>query len=216
MSALADAPPAHEADDNPSADDILENRPGWEIEAKTEEEARQQLASTVLRPERNAARITEAYNPRSGLEIMRVANELRKHADSAKSGDLSNLEAMLMNQAQSLDSIFTDLALRAKRNGEYLDSMNVLLSLALRAQNQCRNTLQALAEMKLPKSQPIMQQLVKNGEIRSENANAAKELMDEPETQQKRLDRGTKSETGPGNPSLEPVATLHRAANGRR
>lgn len=54
-----------------------------------------------------------------------------------------------MAQAVSLNALYTQLAYRA-RNAEYVDSFDRYLRLALKAQGQCRATLETLATMKNP------------------------------------------------------------------
>ncbi|MDD1632662.1 MAG: hypothetical protein LUP91_10720, partial [Methylococcaceae bacterium] len=69
-------------------------------------------------------------------------------------GDLSGIEATLTAQAITLDKIFIEMARRAYLNvGEHLPAMETYLKLALKAQTQCRTTLQTLAEVKNP--QPV-------------------------------------------------------------
>jgi hypothetical protein len=54
-------------------------------------------------------------------------------------------------QAITLDKIFVEMARRAASNmGQYRDTMAVYMKLALKAQSQCRTTLQTLAEIKNP------------------------------------------------------------------
>lgn len=64
---------------------------------------------------------------------------------AAKAGDLSHQKAMLAAQADSLNSIFTEMARRAALNmGEYIGATETYLRLGLKAQAQCRATIEAL------------------------------------------------------------------------
>lgn len=84
---------------------------------------------------------------------------LREKADKVKTGDLSDMEAVLVGQATALDSIFTELARRASLNmGEYINAADTYLRLALKAQSQCRATLEALAEIKAPRQVAFVRQ----------------------------------------------------------
>lgn len=68
-----------------------------------------------------------------------------------KNGDLTDAERMLMAQATTLDVIFNQLARRAAANlGEYIQTSETYLRLAMKAQSQCRATLETLAAMKNP------------------------------------------------------------------
>ena len=58
---------------------------------------------------------------------------------------------MLTAQAHTLDAIFNCLAQRAAVNmGEYIDTVEAYLKLALRAQSQCRTTWEALSAIQNP------------------------------------------------------------------
>lgn len=77
---------------------------------------------------------------------------LREKVARVKAGDLQDLEAMLVSQATALDSIFTELSRRAEINmGEYINATDTYMRLALKAQSQCRATVEALAELKSPR-----------------------------------------------------------------
>lgn len=68
-----------------------------------------------------------------------------------RSGKLGSAERMLVAQANTLDAIFNELARRAALNmGEYLNATDRYLRLALKAQSQCRATLETLAAIKNP------------------------------------------------------------------
>ena len=60
-------------------------------------------------------------------------------------------ETTLTAQAATLDAIFNEMARRAALNmGEYLDATERYMRLALKAQGQCRATLETLAAIKNP------------------------------------------------------------------
>ncbi len=67
----------------------------------------------------------------------------------AQDGDMKPAEAMLYGQALALQTIFTSLACRAATD-DRLKHFQVNMSLALKAQAQCRATLEALALVKNP------------------------------------------------------------------
>ena len=85
------------------------------------------------------------------LSITDLVRVLKEQADTIKGGDLGNIEAMLGSQATALNVMFAELARRAALNmGEYLDATETYLKLALRAQSQCRATLETLAAIRNP------------------------------------------------------------------
>ena len=67
------------------------------------------------------------------------------------------IEGMLYRQAKTLETMFTSLARRAAGN-DGLKQFQVNLTLALKAQAQCRATLEALAEIKNPRSVSFVKQ----------------------------------------------------------
>ena len=82
--------------------------------------------------------------------LSELVQDLDKRIDKIKDGDMSPVEAMLFGQAKVLETMFTSLARRAANN-EGLKQFQVNLTLALKAQAQCRSTLEALAEIKNPR-----------------------------------------------------------------
>jgi hypothetical protein len=88
------------------------------------------------------------------LDLTESVGVVRKATQAVQAGNLSGLEATLTAQAVALDAIFNEMARRAALNiGEYINATEVYLRLGLKAQAQCRATLQTLFEMKNP--QPI-------------------------------------------------------------
>jgi len=80
-----------------------------------------------------------------------VLDSLKDHASKVKTGDLARVEAMLGGQAAALNTMFADLARRGALNmGEYIGAAETYLKLALKAQSQCRATLETLAAIKNP------------------------------------------------------------------
>lgn len=75
-------------------------------------------------------------------------------ADSAaavKANNLSQVEELLISQAMTLNILFGELSRRAAANmGEYIEAHKVYLGLALKAQNQCRMTLETFSAIKNP------------------------------------------------------------------
>lgn len=74
---------------------------------------------------------------------------LREQAAAAQSGDLAHAEAMLMNQASALQAVFVRLSERAMEQSQ-MPNIEGFMRMALRAQSQCRATLETLAAIKNP------------------------------------------------------------------
>ena len=118
------------------------------------------LARTTLRPTVQAALTLLDYNKSFGeLSITALVDELVKQCELANKSDLSRAESLLTAQAHTLDAIFNSLARRAAKNmGEYTNAAETYMRLALKAQTQCRATLEALAAIKNPRPLAFVQQ----------------------------------------------------------
>jgi len=85
-------------------------------------------------------------------------------AKAAEKGDLSMASRMLASQAIALDSLFGELARRAALNlGDYPDASERYGRLALRAQGNCRTTLEALSKLHQPREQTVRHVHVNEG-----------------------------------------------------
>lgn len=94
----------------------------------------------------------EAWGRFAGeIDLKELVTDLQTKVDLVKGGDMKPVEAMLFGQAMALQTIFTNLARRSALNaGEYIDAADKYMRLALKAQSQCRSTLEALAQVKNP------------------------------------------------------------------
>lgn len=159
------------------------------------------------------------------LDLNECITVMTEYMAKVNTGDLTGIENTLIGQATALDAIFNELARRAALNmGEYLQATETYLRLALKAQGQCRATLQTLAEIKNPRPVAFVKQAnisngpqqVNNGEPRSvpahragESDNSANKLLEV--SNEKRLDFGAASATGGTDPTLEAVGAVNRA-----
>ncbi|MBL8310450.1 MAG: hypothetical protein JNL19_08520 [Burkholderiales bacterium] len=92
-------------------------------------------------------------------DVTALLDRLEEQTATLRAGDTSDLEALLFNQALTLQAMFTTLSRRAALNtGEYLNAAETYLKLALRAQGQCRATVETLAEMKNPRPVAFVKQ----------------------------------------------------------
>jgi hypothetical protein len=86
-----------------------------------------------------------------GDDLTECLNALTDAAERVNRGDLSDVEAILTAQSVTLNIMFAELTRRATLNmGEYLDAADRYMRLALKAQGQCRATIETLAVMKNP------------------------------------------------------------------
>jgi hypothetical protein len=108
------------------------------------------LAKIALQPSANAAAVISEYGKSFGeQDINALIDALIVTFDDVNKGDMKRCESMLMGQAYALQSIFMSFSRRAN-NQEYLKSVETYLRLALKAQSQCRATLETLATIKNP------------------------------------------------------------------
>jgi len=118
------------------------------------------LARASLSPVTQAALTLQQWQPMAlEQDINALVTELGAQAAAASSNKLARMEAMLTTQAHTLDLIFNELARRARQNiNEYPEAFERYLRLSLKAQSQCRSTIEGLAELKNPKPVAFVQQ----------------------------------------------------------
>lgn len=184
------------------------------------------LIHLALRPTVQAGVTLLAYN--KGLDersIKTLVSDLDKQCESVGSGDLARAESMLTAQAHTLDAIFNRMA-RVAVQCEHLDNLDVNLRLALKAQSQCRATLETLAAIKNPHPVAFVRQAnishgpqqVNNGvaqasdPARAENTEIRQnELLEASDG--KRLDTGKTNTAIHRHTEVAAVAPIDRAKN---
>jgi hypothetical protein len=129
-----------------------------------------------------------------------------------------------MAQAHTLDAMFNRLIVSAAMNqGEYLDAADRFYRLALRAQSQCRATIETLAAVKNPPNLAFVKQAnigqavqVNNGTMPAsrapENESAPNKLLEVTDGQ--RLDVGAASPARRADSVLETVGAIDRTEDG--
>lgn len=158
-------------------------------------------------------------------KIDALLGELVDKTKAVTDGNMVPVEAMLYGQAVTLQGMFTNLARRAAGQ-EYLKQFQAYMTLALKAQAQCRATLEALAEIKNPRPVAFVRQAnFANGPQQVNNATSTRPparteqdgnlqngLLEAPREQW--LDTRAQGKAGGANPALETVGTGHGAAHG--
>lgn len=126
---------------------------------ETKPETRKALAhEIVLAPTTLNAAGMHAWGKFAGeADLGELITGLHDQVKQIQAGDMGSVEAMLYGQAMTLQTIFTNLARKAQVQ-EYLKQFQANLSLALKAQAQCRATLEALAEIKNPRPVSFVKQ----------------------------------------------------------
>lgn len=110
-------------------------------------------AKKLTSAELAACRVIHSSELKSGLLDVQVLPsliaELTEKSAAIQNGDLAQAEAMLISQATALQSLFARLVERGMRCDE-AQAFEVNLRIALRAQSQCRATLETLSAIKNP------------------------------------------------------------------
>jgi len=130
---------------------IMELRESMTIEEQARERARimvspELLAFCVLNSVDSKGALGEMWK---SLDVPSLTDELRDQAAAVNRGELNHVEAMLMNQATALQSLFARLAARGI-GCDHAPAFEANMRIALRAQSQCRATLETLAAIKNP------------------------------------------------------------------
>lgn len=202
-----------------------------QVSGADEREFAAAVARKLTRPEVSAAGVIENWQ-KDTHDVNELVSELARQIDVVNGGDLARAEGILIAQAHALDNIFANLARRAT-NQEYLKQWEAYMRMAMKAQNQCRMTLETLATIKNP---PVVfakqaninnggQQQVNNGTSPPQAANSAQahasahaansqtvptELLEATNVQ--RLDTRAASPSGGTDQGLASVGAVNRAA----
>lgn len=121
----------------------------------------------------------------SSVEFQEFLEELGRRSEAIREGDMSLVEDFFISQVSVLDSVFNSLLLKAASyhgvgKESSMKAMELHMRLALKAQSQCRTTLEALSEIKNPRSITVTQQaniaaqqVVNNGTMNTGNSDHA-------------------------------------------
>ena len=198
-----------------------------QIEEKPGVSKERQLADLALDPLFGAAVIASSFGkPVAGeTDFTALYVALHDRAKAIRGNKLGSAEDMLTAQAAALNAMFLEMARRSGANmGEYMQAAETYMRLALKAQAQCRATLETLANIKNPPVVYARQaniangpQQVNNGVSASRASNQASPPNELLETGHgKRLDPRTTGAAISGDPALEAVGAIDGAADARR
>jgi hypothetical protein len=176
-------------------------------------------AQTFTRPEVNAAVAIEQWQADTH-DVNALVSELNRQVEAVNSGDMRRAEAMLISQAHTLDQIFMSLARRAVKQ-DLLRQWETYMRMAMKAQSQCRMTLESLATLKNPQVVFARQANINNGGQQQVNNGVASHpsRAGNPEGKKSELLEGSNGERmdpgAQGAPSsadsvMETVGAIHR------
>lgn len=190
----------------------------------------QRLAKQVIEGVVGNAFVSLQFAQQSGVVSESVLPEIVEATEAAveatKRGGTAQADALLTSQAITLNAVFLELSRRAAKNmGEYPAAMERYLRLALKAQAQCRTTLESLAEIRNPMSVAFVRQAniagghqqINNG---SEVAQPQQQSREQTNFDQNKvledsangqwLDYGTPAEAGRGDPIVATLGQVDR------
>ena len=137
---------------------------------------------------------------------------LEKSFKEVARGDLSIVEQMLVSQAFALNMALNSLAARATRQTD-VSTMQMLMNLSFKAQNQSRATLDSLIQLKQPSQTTFVKQAnIANGHQQvnnfgEKNITPQNELL---ENTNEWLDRRTQKAPKRANSAVEAMAKVNR------
>jgi hypothetical protein len=140
-----------------------------EIEAEPGESEGTSFARVSLDPVIRHANLamslaSQAFGDGNKPSMMASTEALQSTVAKAEAGDMRMASRLLASQAVTLDTMFTELARRAANNmGSYPDAADRYMRLALRAQSNCRTTVDALAKLHQPREQTVRHVHVNEG-----------------------------------------------------
>lgn len=222
--APAKAPPATEG---PSKlpEDLLGKAPERPpAVAKEVGKARVRLGASM-----NAAAVVSVFAGKEDeIEFSCLVRALSDGVREVWSGDMRQPEAMLYGQAHALQAIFMNLSRTAARS-THMDTKDRYLRMALKAQNQCRMTLETLATIKNPPVVFTRQANINNGGQQQVNNGVPAPAAAPPAASiqagangllgvklEQWMDAGAQGPAGGDDPHLETVVAVHGAAKRRR
>jgi len=189
---------------------------------RTKEEITAELTRV---PEYQAAATIHVFEGGTG-DLQSTILELASQTKKINGGNMNRPESLLAAQAHTLDTLFNTLAQRSHANmaAGYGDAADRYLRLALRAQVQCRTTIEAISAIKNPPVVFAKQMNVSHGHQQINNGTQAM-ASDEMRTHQNEpkqnklieatngnyLDTGATSETVGNDFDMAAVVKINRA-----
>jgi hypothetical protein len=176
----------------------------------------------------NAVTALQFSKPFGDVDLTECLKALVDAAERVNRGDLGDAEALLMAQAVTLNAMFTQLANQSTQS-QCVDQLDRYMRLALKAQGQCRATLETLAAIKNPPTLFARQANIAQGPQQVNNTLSLEDRDAQPvaragnqetgqievlEAHDERVDSGTAGTAGARDQAVVPVGTLNRPTDG--
>ena len=212
----------------PSIPPKQKDRSAVDIRATGAEDTYAAIARTLTRPEIGAAAVLEKWSADT-YDVNVLAAELGAQVKAVNDGSLQRAEGMLIAQAHTLDAIFVNLMRRATTQ-TMLPQWEAYMRMGMKAQSQCRATLEALGELKNPRAVSFVKQAnINNGGQQQVNNGQPPPVAQVEETRFQqtklleaghgqpsgRMDTGAQKEAVGGNTAMEAVGKVNRAKKSR-
>lgn len=179
------------------------------------------MAEIATDPAKNAALVIRSFFQEGEPDVRTALDIIDSTIAEVQSGSMKPAEAILVSQAKALDSLFMSFVTIAQKNAKNTKTLEPLMRIALKAQNQCRATIQTLNEFKNPRSVAYVQQAnISNGHQQVNNGVAGEKN----QIEQNKLSGDSHGlladERAPKAPSridkkVEAMAEVHRSQNDR-
>ena len=195
------------------------------------------ISASVQNTKLSIAMLTPDLANITSERVEAVRDEYLEITRRVQSGDMADMEALLVGQALSLQAMFTKYGGLINANTNNLKACQAVFNMAMKAQAQSRATVQALVELKYPKSVVITKQAnISHGHQQVNNgvdfptstrtharAHAQANTIEQNELLRsidneptgERLDTRTQGTHGATDKELATVATQHRRKNSR-
>lgn len=168
----------------------------------------------LLKPSFLAAKVIDTDKKQLSkdfIDLQYTQAMLERSISEVRQGNLMDVEAMFYSQAYALNVMFATLMTRANRQ-EYMPSTQALMTLAFKAQNQSRATLQALIDLKQPRQPTFVKQAnISQGHqqvnnLAEKNITSQNELLKESYAE---LDTGTATTPTGADTTLEALGKIN-------
>jgi len=173
------------------------------------------------------ANLIKSFHLYKELDLDACVRTVKATAKKVNEGNNADLEGMLSSQAMALNSVFTSLATRAN-NANLMPHMETYMRFALKAQNQCRATIDTLAQIKNPRHTVITKQAnISNGpqqvnntlnqiteqesKISKNSETGQNKLLSHEQAESPNMDTRPESQTSGDNPAMATMGKVNRA-----
>ena len=126
---------------------VEKNRSAIQVNRSINEDQDEAIAKSLTRPEVLASITIQTIEAQTDVNALNKV--LSQQTDAILKGDMSRTESMLISQAHTLDALFNSLVKKGI-GSKGLAQYEMMFRLALKAQSQCRSTLESLANIKNP------------------------------------------------------------------